>query len=131
MDFIFIFLKLIVALIVVLLAMILALKVSNKGLSKITEKKYMKIVDKVQLSKDNYIVTIKLGDKGKVLSVSNNHTEVIEEISLEEIKKIEDEKRESIEAVTKNFDKTMNILKEKLKKVMDKKKLKEENHEKK
>lgn len=125
MDFIFMFFKLIFGLIVVLLAMVLTLKYSNKGITKLTDKKYVKIVDKVQIAKDSYIVIIKLGNKGKVLSVSNSHTEVLEEISLEEILKIEQEKRESIEDMTKTFDKTMNIIKEKSKEIIEKKKLKE------
>lgn len=71
MDFLFMFFKLIVALIVVIFLMMVSLKVSNRGLNKISGKRYMKIVDKVQLGKDSFIAIVKIGDKGVIMSVTH------------------------------------------------------------
>ena len=95
MDFLFMFIKLIFALVVVIFLMMLSLRLSNKSIDKINGKRYMKVVDKVQLGKDSFIAIVKIGDKGLIMSVSQNKTEVLEEITLEEVLKIEKEKREA------------------------------------
>ena len=134
MDFLFMFIKLIFALVVVIFLMMLSLRLSNKSIDKINGKRYMKVVDKVQLGKDSFIAIVKIGDKGLIMSVSQNKTEVLEEITLEEVLKIEKEKRESIEDMTKTVDKVMETVKDKtrdFKKNVDKKrKLKEDKNEK-
>ena len=134
MDFLFMFIKLIFALVVVIFLMMLSLRLSNKSIDKINGKRYMNVVDKVQLGKDSFIAIVKIGDKGLIMSVSQNKTEVLEEITLEEVLKIEKEKRESIEDMTKTVDKVMETVKDKtrdFKKNVDKKrKLKEDKDEK-
>lgn len=134
MDFIFMFFRLIIALIVVIFLMMLSLKLSNKGLDKINGKRYMKVVDKVQLGKDSFIAIVKIGDKGIVMSVNPSKSEILEEISLEEVERIEKEKKESIEDMTKTVDKVVEVLKEKSavlkKKNLSKRKIKEDKNEK-
>lgn len=134
MDFLFMFIKLIFALAVVVFLMMLSLKLSNKGIDKINGKRYMKVIDKVQLGKESFIAIVKIGEKGLIISVSQNKTEILEEITIEEVIKIEKEKRESIEDMTKTVDKVMEVVKDKSKvfkeKVDKKRKLKEDNDEK-
>lgn len=107
MDFnlITMFLQLIIGLIVVLGLMMITLRVSNKGITNFTTKKYIRVIDKVQLSKDSYIVVAKIGDKGIIFVTSGNNTEKLQELSFEEIEKIEKEKRESLDNMTHAFDK--------------------------
>ena len=134
MDFLFMFIKLIFALAVVVFLMKLSLKLSNKGIDKINGKRYLKVIDKVQLGKESFIAIVKIGEKGLIISVSQNKTEILEEITIEEVIKIEKEKRESIEDMTKTVDKVMEVVKDKSKvlkeKVDKKRKLKEDNDEK-
>ncbi|MGG7176569.1 flagellar biosynthetic protein FliO [Clostridium paraputrificum] len=118
MEFTFMFLKLIAALAIVLGAMIITLKYTNKGINNNIDKKYIRVIDRVQIAKDNYIVVVRVGKKGMVLSTAAGHTEKLEELSEEEVEKIEKDKRESVENMTRIFDK-----------FIEKIKLKEEKHE--
>lgn len=111
MEFIKMFLQLIIGLIVVLGLMIITVRVSNKGIKNITNKRYIKVIDKVQLAKDSYIVVAKIGDKGVIFVTSGNNTEKLQELSYEEIEKIEKEKRESLESMTHAFDKYLEKVK--------------------
>ncbi|ARC85294.1 flagellar biosynthesis, FliO family protein [Clostridium argentinense CDC 2741] len=51
--------------------------------------RYMKIVERLQLSKDSFIMVIKIGDKGYLMSSSNNKTEILKELTEEELLKAE------------------------------------------
>ena len=116
MDYVYLIFKLIFALLVVLLFMILALRFSNKGITKYNSKKYARVIDRIQLSKESSIVILKLGDKGIVLLTSTNHTEKLEELTKEEIELIEKNKQEGYEEMTQVFNKIINKVRLKEKK---------------
>ena len=111
MEFTFMVLKLIGALAILLGILIITLRYSSKGIQKSVDKKYIRVIDRVQISKENCIVVVKVGEKGMVLSVASGHTEKLEELSGDEIIKIEQEKRESLENMTHIFDKFINKIK--------------------
>ena len=115
MDYIYLIFKLIFALLVVILFMILAFKFSNKGVIKYNSKKYAKVIDRIQLSKESFIVILKLGDKGVVLLSSTSHTEKLQELTKEEIELIEKNKEESYEEMTQLFDKLIKKVRLKVK----------------
>lgn len=111
MDFLYLMIKLIVALAVVLGLFSISVKYSNKGLSKINEKKYVKVIDRVQISKESFIVIVRLGEKGMVLLTTQNHTEKLEELSEEKIREIEENKKDNLEQMSQVFNKVINKIK--------------------
>ena len=123
------FVKLILGLIVIIALIALSVKLSSKKITNFTNKKYVRVIDRIQISKDSYIVITKIGDKGIVFVTSGNSTQKLEELTSEEVTRIETEKRESIENVSKEFDRYTKIVKEKASNLL-KKKSKEEKDEK-
>lgn len=123
------FVKLILGLIVIIALIALSVKLSSKKITNFTNKKYVRVIDRIQISKDSYIVITKIGDKGIVFVTSGNSTQKLEELTSEEVTRIETEKRESIENVSKEFDRYIKIVKEKAS-ILLKKKSKEEKDEK-
>lgn len=111
MDFLYLMIKLIVALAVVFCLFSISVRYSNKGLSKINEKKYVKVIDRVQISKESFIVIVRLGEKGLVLLTNQNHTEKLEELSEEKIREIEENKKDNIEQMSQVFNKIINKMK--------------------
>lgn len=133
MDFeiIFAFLKLIAALFILIGVMVVILKYGKKGMDKSIKNKYVRVIDRVQVSKDSFIVILKMGEEGMVLLTAPSHTEKLKELSKEEIEKIERDKQESFEEMTKVYDKIFDISKEKLVSVIGNFKSKGEKNEKK
>lgn len=129
MEFFLMFVKLILGLIVIIALIALSVKLSSKKITNFTNKKYVRVIDRIQISKDSYIVITKIGDKGIVFVTSGNSTQKLEELTSEEVTRIETEKRESIENVSKEFDRYIKIVKEKAS-ILLKKKSKEEKDEK-
>ncbi|MBS5951643.1 MAG: FliO/MopB family protein [Clostridium sp.] len=114
MDFIFLLFKLIFALAVVLGLMYLSFKLSNNKISQFNEGKYIKVLERNQISKDTAIVVVKIGKKGYVLSTSNNFTNKIDELSEEETFLLEEEKRLEKEKVSKQYEIAITNLKSKI-----------------
>lgn len=114
MDFIFLLFKLIFALAVVLGLMYLSFKLSNNKISQFKEGKYIKVLERNQISKDTAIVVVKIGRKGYVLSTSNNYTNKIDELSEEETFLLEEEKRIEKEKVSKQYEIAITNLKSKI-----------------
>jgi len=130
MDFIFMILRLIGALIVVFGLLIIILKYSKKGLDSSTRRSYTKIVDRTQISKDSFIVVLRVGKEGMVILTSSGHTQKLKDLSEEEINKAEEDKQEAFKEMTKAYDKFIDISKDKVRTVLGKIKSKEEKHEK-
>lgn len=129
-DIVFAFLKLVAAMFILIGVMIAALKYGKKGLDTSSKNRYIKVIDRVQVSKDSYIVIIKMGNEGMVLLNAPSHTEKLKVLTNEEIEKIEKDKQQSFEEMTKVYDKFINFSKGKLVTVIGNKKSKEEKHEK-
>ena len=114
MDFIFLLFKLIFALAIVLGLMYISFKLSNNKISQFNEGKYIKVLERNQISKDTAIVVVKIGKKGYVLSTSNNSTNKIDELSEEETFLLEEEKRIEKEKVSKQDEIAITNLKSKI-----------------
>lgn len=111
MEYVFLILKLILALIFVFGLMFLLAKLSNNQIDKINNNRYIKVLEKTSISKENSIMLVRIGKKGYVISSSNKGLEKLEEVSEEDIKNIEIDKKNQNEIIkdqckslVKNFD---------------------------
>jgi len=70
------------------LALILIVgKLGNK-FNLTTNNKYMKILERLPLSKDTSLLIVKVGDKGYLMSSSSGKSEILKELSAEELENI-------------------------------------------
>lgn len=69
-----------------------SLKFGGSKLQNLQSGNYIKILEKVALSKENYILLIKLGNKGYVMSSTKDKNEILYELSDEELTSIENKK---------------------------------------
>jgi len=91
MDFEFwsMFFKIIIFLPFILFLIYLSLKYGGTKLQGLQGGRYLKIVERLPLSKDNSIMVVKIGIKGYVISSTNNNIEILEEINAEELAALE------------------------------------------
>lgn len=82
-------LKIVIFLPFILLLFYLSIKFGNNKLQNIQNGRYIKILEKVPISKENSIIIVKIGEKGYVLTSCTGKVETLLELSYEEIKKIE------------------------------------------
>lgn len=92
-------LKLIFAMVIVLGSLLIISKLASNKVSKINESKYIKVLERSQISKNSYIMVLKIGEKGYLISNCDGKTEMIDTISKEEIEKLERIKKEEKEKV--------------------------------
>ncbi|MCU9808015.1 hypothetical protein LEQ06_07435 [Paraclostridium sp. AKS46] len=71
----------------------IAYKMNGINLQNVGIYKYAKILEKVGINKDTYLVVLKTGEDGCVLLVSNNNIERIKDLTPEDIKNIEDKRQ--------------------------------------
>ncbi|GAA0085590.1 flagellar biosynthetic protein FliO [Clostridium sp. CTA-7] len=117
MDLIF---KLIFALIVVFGLMYLLFKIGGNKFYNANEGKYIKVLERTQISKETSILVLKVGKKGYIMSSSTNKTEKLDEISEEDILLIEEEKKRQKEEVNQQYEVAIKGLKSKINKLRNK-----------
>ncbi|MDS1002851.1 flagellar biosynthetic protein FliO [Clostridium sporogenes] len=131
-EFIGMIFKAIFALALVLLLLYLSLKLGGEKLQKFQNGKYIKVLERVPLSKENFVCVVKIGEKAYIMTSTPHSIEKITELSEEETKKIEDLKIQSMPQY-KGLNKFLE--KRELNKIYDKLKLnklkKEDRYEKK
>lgn len=91
-EFWLMLLKIILALPFILILIYLSLKYGGSKLQHIQNGKYIKILERVALSKENSLLVVRIGEKGYVISSTNNNIQILSEVSSEEISKIEETK---------------------------------------
>ena len=91
-EFWILIIKIILFLPLILFLMYLSLKYGGNKLQKLQDGKYMKIIDRIALSKENSILVVKIGEKAYTIASSSKKIEVLFEIPKEEITIIEDSK---------------------------------------
>lgn len=69
-----------------------SLKFGGSKLQSLQNGNYVKIIEKVALSKENHILLVKMGSKGYVMSSTNNKNEILFELSNEELTAVENSK---------------------------------------
>lgn len=121
--------KLIVSMIIIFALMIILFKYANKGINGNLNKKYVKVIERVQISKDGYILVVKVGNKGMVLSTSTGHTEKLQELSEEEVAEIEEAKQQALKDMNNKYEGILNNFKSLSIEAWGKIKSKEDRHE--
>lgn len=122
--------KLIVSLVVILGLIFILFKLSNNKINNINEGKYINVIDRVQIAKDSYILIVKIGKRGYIMSSSGGKTEKLEELSEEEIINIQQEKLKRFEEANIKYENTINLIKEKALRLKNKVLVKGEENEK-
>ena len=84
--------KIIIFLPFILLILYLSLKYGGNKLQILQDGRYMKILDRVALSKDNSILVVKIGEKAYAVSSSSKEISILFELPQEEITSIENSK---------------------------------------
>ena len=121
--------KLIVSMIIIFALMIILFKYANKGINGNLNKKYVKVIGRVQISKDGYILVVKVGKKGMVLSTSTGHTEKLQELTEEELAEIEEAKQQALKDMNNKYEGILNNFKSLSIEAWGKIKSKEDKHE--
>lgn len=132
MDFEFLkmFIQLVFALGVTLGLMFLSFKLMGTKLNAINSKKYVNVIDRVQVTKENAILIVRIGKKGYVMTSTQGHMEKLAELSEEEINIIEEDKKKSAQDIADNYNKLMLKSKKSFSKIVKNIRSKEEKHEK-
>ena len=91
--------KLILSLTTVLLLIFLVFKVLGNKVNDINNKKYMKIIDRLQITKDNSIVIVQIGKKGYIMSSSPKGMEKIEELEKEQLQEMKKQSLNEMQSV--------------------------------
>ena len=108
MEIVFLSLKIVLALIVILLLMLATAKLSSSKFNNVSSKKSIKVLEKIQLSKDTSIFVLKVLNKGYIVSISPNNTTLIDELTDEEVALIENNKKEEVEKITETYSAILN-----------------------
>lgn len=85
-------LQLLLVLPFILFLVYFSLKFGGSKLQNMQNGNFIKIIEKVALTKESYIMLIKLGDKGYVMSTTKEKNEILYELSVEELALIESKK---------------------------------------
>ena len=91
-EFWILLLKILVFLPFILSILYLSLKYGGSKLQKLQDGKYMKILDRIALSKDNSIAVVKIGEKAYAISSSSKEIRILFELPQDEIISIESNK---------------------------------------
>ena len=84
--------KIILSLIFIIFLIYIFAKYGGGKLRSIQGARYINILERTQLSKENSLLVVKIGESGYVISSSNGKVEIICELEKEEIMKIENSK---------------------------------------
>lgn len=88
MEFILNFLIMIFSLIFIILLIFILSKLYQSNFKKISQKNHIQIIEKVPLSKETYIIALRLGKEGKIIISSKNKVETIKTLTDIEINEI-------------------------------------------
>ena len=85
--------RLIVALLVILPLIYLSLKLGGNKLQNVQNGNYMKVIEKLSVSKENSLLVIKIGEQGYIFASTGAKMEIIKELTLEQISEIQKSKQ--------------------------------------
>ncbi|WP_315077758.1 flagellar biosynthetic protein FliO [uncultured Clostridium sp.] len=107
-------LNLIMSLLVVFSLMFLTFKILGSKVKEVNDNKYVKVIDRTQITKENSIVVIKVGNKGYLLTNTQTGMEKLEDLSEEEINKIEEDKINNMYLINESYIKKYENMKKKV-----------------
>ncbi|OPJ64493.1 FliO/MopB family protein [Clostridium chromiireducens] len=133
MDFGFfgMIMQLIFALGVTIGLMFLSFRLMGSKFNVINNNKYIKVIERVQITKENAILIVKIGEQGYVMTSSAGHMEKLSELSKEEMSIIEQDKKKAAEEITNYYKDLLIKSEKKFFKIVKNIKSKGEKHEKK
>lgn len=79
---------------IIVCLIVISMKLSRKSIEELHIGGYSKVIEKINMTKDTALYVIRTGETGYVLVSSSNHTEIIKELSKEEIKEIIENKKD-------------------------------------
>jgi flagellar protein FliO/FliZ len=85
--------RVIFALLIILPLIYLSLKYGGNKLQGMNNGNFMKMLERLQVSKENSLLVIKIGNKGYVFSSTGDKIEIVMELSDDEISDIEESKK--------------------------------------
>ncbi|WP_297416935.1 flagellar biosynthetic protein FliO [Clostridium sp.] len=129
LEFLGMFVQLILALGFTLGLIFLSFKLMGTRLDIINKKKYIRVIERVQVTKENAILIVKVGEKGYVMTSSAGHMEKLSELSKEEINIIEEDKKKAAEEMNKYYSDLILKSKKSFTKIAKNLRSKEDNHE--
>ena len=101
--------RVICALVFILGLIYLTFKFGGGKLQLLQNKRYLKILERVPVSKDNNLLVVKMGTKAFVVASSQNKIEILREVPEEELDKIqvsiEAPKNDKLSSILKNWRK--------------------------
>lgn len=97
MEFYIMIVKLIFALVVVFGLIFIIYKTSGNQVANMQNGKYIKVIERTQVSKDTTLLVVKIGEEGCIMSSSPNNTQKVQDLSKEEINSIEVSKKRNLE----------------------------------
>lgn len=84
--------QLVVTLIFILGLIYLSLKYGGTKLQNIQNGRYIKIIERVPVTKDNCLLVVKMGDKGYVITSAGGKIDILKELNEDELLKLQDTK---------------------------------------
>ena len=99
-------------------------------LNEINNNKYVKVIERVQVTKENTILIVKIGKKGFVMTSTAGQMERLAELSEEEINDIEEEKKKVAKEMTESYTKLILDSKKSFSKIVNNIRSKEDKNEK-
>lgn len=92
MDIFISILQMFLVLPIILILIYISIKVGGSKLDTLNKNRYIKIIERVPLNKENSIFLIKLGQEYYVAASNNGSFEIIKELSKDEVIKLEENK---------------------------------------
>lgn len=89
LQFISEILRTVMALVFILILIYVSMKYGGGKLQDIQKGKYIKVLERASISKENSLLVIKIGQKGYVMASSSGKIEIISELSKEELIEVE------------------------------------------
>lgn len=130
LEFFGMIVQLIFALGITLGLMFLSFKVMGTKFNAINNNKYIKVIERVQITKENTILIVKIGEKGYIMTSTAGHMEKLSELSKEEVDAIEENKKKASQEMAQYYTKLVLKSQKSFSKIVKNIKSKEEKHEK-
>lgn len=90
---------------IVIILIAISLKLSQRTLIQGQANKYMRVLEVININKNNNLLVVKIGDKGCVLASSGSNINKIEDLTKEDILKIEENINQNNVKAQQYFDK--------------------------
>lgn len=89
LQFLWMLFKIIIFLPFILLLIYISIKYGGNKLQNMQNGRYIKILERAAISKENSLLVVKIGEKGYVMSSANGKLEIVSELDEKEILKVE------------------------------------------